>query len=135
MRGLGLILASAMLAGVPGGVAAAPADVAASVSNTAARSADNVKLDESRKPAEVLQFLGLESAMQARLRQVDEHVVLQLRPHAQREASTPEPTAAPLVPAPRRVPVFLRGHDGHGGFGQLTITHPVVTPRRGPSPA
>ena len=65
MRGLGLILASAMLAVVPVGVAAAPADVSASVANTAARSADNVKLDEGRKPAEVLQFLGLESGMQA----------------------------------------------------------------------
>ena len=65
MRGLGLILASAMLAVVPGGVAAAPADVAATVANTVARSADNVKLDESRKPAEVLQFLGLERGAQA----------------------------------------------------------------------
>jgi predicted methyltransferase len=43
--------------------AAAPAPVAAAVSNTAARSPDNVKLDQSRKPAEVLAFLGLKPGM------------------------------------------------------------------------
>jgi predicted methyltransferase len=45
--------------------AAEPAAVAAAVANAAARTPDNVKLDESRKPAEVLQFLGLETGMQA----------------------------------------------------------------------
>jgi predicted methyltransferase len=47
------------------GVEARPADVSAVVASTANRSEDNVKLDESRKPAEVLQFLGLETGMQA----------------------------------------------------------------------
>ena len=37
--------------------------VSAAVANTSARSADNVKLDESRKPAEVLKFLGLKPGM------------------------------------------------------------------------
>ncbi len=32
--------------------------------HTAARTADNVKLDEGRKPAEVLSFFGLEPGMQ-----------------------------------------------------------------------
>src|SRR6476620_6798547 len=45
--------------------AAKPANVAAAVAATASRSEDNVKLDESRKPAEVLGFLGLQSGMQA----------------------------------------------------------------------
>src|SRR4051794_31939703 len=36
-----------------------PANLGAAVANTAARTADNVKLDESRKPAEVLRFFGL----------------------------------------------------------------------------
>jgi predicted methyltransferase len=45
--------------------AAEPANSAAAVANAAARTPDNVKLDESRKPAEVLQFLGLETGMQA----------------------------------------------------------------------
>lgn len=42
-----------------------PADVTASVASTANRSEDNMKLDEGRKPAKVLQFLGLEEGMQA----------------------------------------------------------------------
>ena len=40
-----------------------PADVAAAVANTAARTPDNVKLDEGRKPAELLGFLGLKPGM------------------------------------------------------------------------
>ena len=44
---------------------AKPADVAAAVANAGARSEDNVKLDESRKPAEVLNFLGLKKGDQA----------------------------------------------------------------------
>ena len=43
--------------------ASAQSTVAAAVANTSARSADNVKLDESRKPAEVLKFLGLKPGM------------------------------------------------------------------------
>jgi predicted methyltransferase len=42
---------------------AAPANVAAAVANTSARSEANVKLDEGRKPAEVLKFLGLKPGM------------------------------------------------------------------------
>jgi predicted methyltransferase len=41
-----------------------PANVAAAVAATSGRTPDNVKLDESRKPAEVLQFLGLRQGMQ-----------------------------------------------------------------------
>ena len=41
---------------------AAPADVSGAVA-LPSRSADNVKLDEGRKPAELLQFLGLEQGM------------------------------------------------------------------------
>jgi predicted methyltransferase len=44
--------------------AAQPSGVAAAVAATANRSPDNVKLDESRKPAEVLQFLGLRPGME-----------------------------------------------------------------------
>lgn len=43
---------------------AEPADVAAAVANTGARSEANVKLDENRKPAELLAFLGLERGAQ-----------------------------------------------------------------------
>ena len=42
---------------------AEPANVAAAVANTAARSEANVKLDEGRKPVELLSFLGLERGM------------------------------------------------------------------------
>ena len=41
-----------------------PANVASAVAATASRTPDNVKLDESRKPAELLQFLGLRHGMQ-----------------------------------------------------------------------
>jgi predicted methyltransferase len=58
-----LILAALMATAVPAAVSAAPADVKASVAATTARSEDNVKLDESRKPAEVLKFLGLRQGM------------------------------------------------------------------------
>ena len=39
---------------------AEPANVAAAVANAGARSEANLKLDEGRKPAELLGFLGLE---------------------------------------------------------------------------
>lgn len=38
--------------------------IAAAVANTNDRSADNLKLDESRKPGEILQFFGLRKGMQ-----------------------------------------------------------------------
>lgn len=63
MRGLRMIMAAALVAACPGALMAAPADVAAAVANTAARTADNVKLDENRKPAEVLSFFKLEQGM------------------------------------------------------------------------
>ena len=68
MRTLKLLTLSLALAGVStlGAVAhAKPADVSAAVAAAANRSEDNVKLDEGRKPAEVLTFLGLRSGMQA----------------------------------------------------------------------
>ena len=42
---------------------AEPADVAAAVTATESRTEANVKLDEGRKPAEVLDYLGLEKGM------------------------------------------------------------------------
>ncbi|MBA3668227.1 MAG: class I SAM-dependent methyltransferase [Sphingomonas sp.] len=54
------LLAALFLAmAVPANAAPVPANIKASVAATAARSEANVKLDESRKPAEVLAFLGL----------------------------------------------------------------------------
>ena len=57
-----LILA-ALLATTPVAATAQPADVASRVAATADRTEANVKLDESRKPAEVLRFLGLRKGM------------------------------------------------------------------------
>jgi len=45
---------------VPAAAWAEPADVTASVAATASRTEANVKLDEGRKPAELLSFLGLQ---------------------------------------------------------------------------
>ena len=66
-----LLLASAAAAqstaDVPAGAtvqATVPGDpIAAAVADIAARTPDNVKLDESRKPVDVLRFLGLEPGM------------------------------------------------------------------------
>jgi predicted methyltransferase len=64
MRKTRLFILAAALASAPlaGTFAASPADVAAAVA-LPSRSADNVKLDESRKPAELLKFLGLKQGM------------------------------------------------------------------------
>ena len=56
---LALALATTPIAAV---AAAQPASIAAAVASDA-RSPDNVKLDESRKPAELLKFLGLRPGM------------------------------------------------------------------------
>jgi predicted methyltransferase len=58
-----IFLATLLVGAVPMAASAAPADVKASVAATAARSEANVKLDGSRKPAEVLKFLGLQQGM------------------------------------------------------------------------
>ncbi len=65
MRSLHLTALSLVLIAAPlAAHAAAQSVVTAAVASTD-RSADNVKLDESRKPDQVLQFLGLKSGMHA----------------------------------------------------------------------
>ena len=58
-----MILAVFLATAVPASIQAKPADVSASVAATSARSEANVALDASRKPAEVLKFLGLQEGM------------------------------------------------------------------------
>ena len=58
-----MFLAILLTTAVPGSAWAAPADVAAAVAATPLRTETNVKLDEGRKPAAVLSFLGLEQGM------------------------------------------------------------------------
>ena len=58
-----IILAGLLAAMAPAIAWAEPADVAASVAATPSRTEANVKLDEGRKPAEVLTHLGLEKGM------------------------------------------------------------------------
>ena len=62
MRGIAIALALAVAAVAPGSAAAAPADIAAAVA-APGRTPDNVKLDEGRKPVEVLSFFGLRRGM------------------------------------------------------------------------
>jgi predicted methyltransferase len=59
---MNLLLGLALIA-APAALGAAPANVAAAVS-APGRSEDNVKRDESRKPAELLKFFGLQQGMQ-----------------------------------------------------------------------
>jgi predicted methyltransferase len=64
MRFTSAVALSLALTAVP--LAAAvhpPTSIAAAVADTAHRSADNIKIDEGRKPAQVLQFLGLRPGM------------------------------------------------------------------------
>jgi predicted methyltransferase len=58
-----IFMAGLLAAMVPAAAWAEPADVSAAVAASAARTEANVKLDESRKPAEVLSFLGLEKGI------------------------------------------------------------------------
>ncbi|MCA1653348.1 MAG: class I SAM-dependent methyltransferase [Sphingomicrobium sp.] len=66
IRQFGLGVALALVLAVPGAARTSPgggpADVAAAVA-APGRSADNMKLDASRRPAEVLRFLGLRKGM------------------------------------------------------------------------
>src|SRR5687768_1661709 len=61
MRSFGILLAAAAFV-APVTAGAAPAQVAAAVT-APGRTPDNVKLDEGRKPAEVLSFFGLRRGM------------------------------------------------------------------------
>src|SRR5437764_9742966 len=64
MRYRSLAAFSLMLAATPLSAAAAPAGSIAAALASPDRRPDNVKLDEGRKPAAVLQYLGLEPGMQ-----------------------------------------------------------------------
>ena len=58
-----IILSLLVATAFPTAVSAEPADVSAAVAAAAARTEANAKLDEGRKPAEVLSHLGLERGM------------------------------------------------------------------------
>jgi predicted methyltransferase len=58
MTRIAILIAAAVVAAAPSTLIAAPGDVTAAAA-AASRSADNVKLDESRKPVALLQFFGL----------------------------------------------------------------------------
>ena len=60
MRKIFSMMAATVLALAAVPAWAEPANVAAAVANTSARSEANLKLDEGRKPAELLSFLGLD---------------------------------------------------------------------------
>ena len=62
MRSTVILFAAMALALSPAVAAAAPVDVAAAAAATS-RTPDNVKLDEGRKPGEVLSFFGLKKGM------------------------------------------------------------------------
>lgn len=63
MRPLNIVAAALALSIASGPVMAAPQPTIAAAVAASDRSADNVKLDAGRKPAEVLQFLGLKPGM------------------------------------------------------------------------
>ena len=63
-----ILLAGLLAAAVPAAAWAEPADVGAAVAAAASRTEANVKLDEGRKPAEVLSYLPI-------VEQLDSHTV------------------------------------------------------------
>ncbi len=58
-----IILSGLLALAVPASAWAEPADVAAAVAASTSRTEANVKLDEGRKPTEILNFFGLEKGM------------------------------------------------------------------------
>src|SRR5688500_20358729 len=62
MRPIGILFAALALAVTAAPAAAQPANIAAAV-RAPGRTPDNVKLDEGRKPVEVLSFFGLRRGM------------------------------------------------------------------------
>jgi len=58
------VLAISLVFASPLPAKTAPSPIAAAVADTANRTPDNVKLDEGRKPAQLLQFFGLRPGMQ-----------------------------------------------------------------------
>jgi predicted methyltransferase len=62
MKRLVMMLGAVLLAGAPAAATAAQAQIAAAIA-APGRTADNVKLDEGRKPAEVLNFFRLRKGM------------------------------------------------------------------------
>ena len=61
---LAKVLAVSLILASPVTAKTAPSPIAAAVADTAYRTPDNVKLDEGRKPAQLLQFFGLRPGMQ-----------------------------------------------------------------------
>ena len=60
---LSSLAAFSLILAAPAAVSSAPRSPVAAAVASPGRTADNIKLDESRKPAEVLQFLGLRPGM------------------------------------------------------------------------
>ena len=71
-----------------------------------------------------------DSVMATRLQQIQESraTALVAQPPRSVLVAALEQAAAPprvVVPVPRRGRVFLRGSEGHGAFGNVTLTSPL----------
>lgn len=64
--------------------------------------------------------------MTERLRQLESLTSGVVRRTAEPVAVPEDVASVPLIPAPRRVPVFLRHGEGHGTFAELTLTGPAA---------
>jgi predicted methyltransferase len=108
---LSLILAS------PAVAKTAPSPIAAAVADTAHRSPDNVKLDEGRKPAAVLQFLGLKPGM---------HVLDLLGANAY-WAEITSPVVGPKGHVTVWMPTQFYGEKRKASFEAFMASHPNVS--------
>ena len=111
---MSLALASTTLSAKP----AAPATtVASAVADTAHRTADNVKKDEGRKPAQVLQFLGVRSGMN----------VLDLFGGNAYWAEITAPVVGPKGHVTVWMPDQFYGDKGKQSFATFQASHPNVS--------
>lgn len=125
------VMAAAFLAFAPAAASAEPADVAAAVADSAARTEANVELDESRKPSELLDFLGLEQGMR----------VLDMFGANQYWAEIIAPTVGPIGHVVVWQPKQFLNDERKARFGEfaarqpnvLLISSPMETPLLGDS--
>jgi predicted methyltransferase len=112
---LSLVLAAGPLAAKPA-ISSSPT-IAAAVADTAHRTPDNVKMDEGRKPAKVLQFLGVRRGMN----------VLDLFGANAYWAEMTAPVVGPTGHVMVWMPTQFYGDKGKQSFAAFMASHPNVS--------
>jgi predicted methyltransferase len=114
---LAKIFAVSLVLASPAVAKTAASPIAAGVADTAHRSPDNIKLDAGRKPAQVLQFLGLRPGMQ----------VLDLFGANAYWAEITSPVVGPKGHVTIWNPTQFYGEKRKAAFESFNATHPNVS--------